>query len=157
MIWFNLWNWSSTTRSRKCENHRTIIIMSYIFKDVLIMVHSCTYRDLEQNILDTHFCFRNIQYSTFDTESTTLRYICIIQWLQKAFDKAKHQTLIEILKRHSSTNCMLTRKLVSVSRKICPQDPQKDDRDIFFYHYYLIFVKGKYLKKHSKKLKIASL
>uniref|UniRef100_A0A8D8SJ40 Craniofacial development protein 2 n=2 Tax=Cacopsylla melanoneura TaxID=428564 RepID=A0A8D8SJ40_9HEMI len=94
--------------AKKCEDHRTISLMSHTLKTFLKVIHKRIVNKLEENISDTQFGFRNglgtrealfaynvIIQRCLDVNQTV--YVCFLDY-NKAFDKVRHGLLISILK-----------------------------------------------------------
>uniref|UniRef100_A0A8D8LPD3 Craniofacial development protein 2 n=1 Tax=Cacopsylla melanoneura TaxID=428564 RepID=A0A8D8LPD3_9HEMI len=94
--------------AQNCNEFRTISLMSHVIKVVLRVIHSRIYEKCEEGISETQFGFR----SGFGTREALLTYnvlmqkckemnvdvyTCFIDY-EKAFDRVKHEKLIEILK-----------------------------------------------------------
>uniref|UniRef100_A0A8D8UV16 Craniofacial development protein 2 n=2 Tax=Cacopsylla melanoneura TaxID=428564 RepID=A0A8D8UV16_9HEMI len=94
--------------AKKCDEYRTISLMSHTLKVFLKVIHRRIFQKLEDDISDTQFGFRN-GYSTRDAlfaynvlvqrclDINQNVYACFIDY-NKAFDKVKHNQLIEVLK-----------------------------------------------------------
>lgn len=94
--------------AKSCGDYRTISLMSHTLKIFLKVIQRRIYRKLEENMADTQFGFRN-GYSTRDAlfayniliqrclDVNQSVYVCFIDY-NKAFDKVRHNQLIEILK-----------------------------------------------------------
>lgn len=94
-------------RTKKCEDYRTISLMSHVLKLFLKIIHERLYRKLEENIGDTQFGFRSgfgTREALFTLQVLIQRcrdvnkdvYACFID-LEKAFDKIKHEKMMTIL------------------------------------------------------------
>ncbi|KAI5752582.1 hypothetical protein M8J77_018365 [Diaphorina citri] len=95
--------------AKRCDEYRTISLMSHTLKIFLKVIHRRIYQKLEENISDTQFGFRNgfgtrealfaykvMMQRCMDVNQNV--YACFIDY-NKAFDKVRHGQLIEILKR----------------------------------------------------------
>ncbi|XP_030765770.1 uncharacterized protein LOC115889834 [Sitophilus oryzae] len=95
--------------AKKCEEHRTISLMSHTLKIFLKVIHRRIYRKLEEDIADTQFGFRNgfstrealfaynvLMQRCLDVNQNV--YVCFIDY-NKAFDKVRHKQLIEALEQ----------------------------------------------------------
>lgn len=93
---------------RECSDYRTISLMSHTLKILLKIVHTRIRNKLEMDISSTQFGFRNgvgTREALFSLNVLTQRcldvnqdlYICFIDY-NKAFDKVKHDQLIDLLK-----------------------------------------------------------
>lgn len=94
---------------RKCEEYRTISLMSHTLKLFLKVIHERIYRKLETRITNTQFGFRNglgTREALFSVQVLIQRcrdtncdvYACFVDF-EKAFDKVKHDKMIDILKK----------------------------------------------------------
>lgn len=92
----------------KCEDYRTISLMSHVLKLFLKIIHERIYRKLEAQIGDTQFGFRNgmgTREALFALQILIQRcrdvnadvYACFIDF-NKAFDQVKHDKLVNILR-----------------------------------------------------------
>lgn len=95
--------------SKKCEEYRTISIMSHTLKIFLKIIHARIYQQCEANIEETQFGFRNAvgtREALFALNVLIQRcrdincdvYLCFIDF-SKAFDRVKHEELISILRK----------------------------------------------------------
>jgi len=94
----------------QCSDFRTISLMSQALKAFLYIIHERIYPKLEQNLGETQFGFRNglgTRDALFGLQVLLQRcrdynitvYLCFIDF-EKAFDKVKHNRLIEVLHKH---------------------------------------------------------
>lgn len=95
--------------AKRCEEHRTISLMSHTLKIFLKVIHRRIYRKLEEGIAETQFGFRNgcgtrealfaynvLMQRCLDVNQNV--YVCFIDY-NKAFDKVRHKQLIEALEQ----------------------------------------------------------
>lgn len=96
-----------TKNARKCNEFRTISLMSHALKILLRIVHQRIYSKCEQNITDTQFGFRNnmgTREALFGINVLLQRckdvnkdvYLCFLDY-NKAFDTVRHEKLLSIL------------------------------------------------------------
>lgn len=94
--------------ARECSDYRTISLMSHTLKILLKIIHTRIRSKLELDISESQFGFRNgvgTREALFSLNVLTQRcldvnrdlYICFIDY-NKAFDKVKHDQLIDLLK-----------------------------------------------------------
>uniref|UniRef100_A0A8D8WNS4 Craniofacial development protein 2 n=2 Tax=Cacopsylla melanoneura TaxID=428564 RepID=A0A8D8WNS4_9HEMI len=97
--------------AKKCEDHRTISLMSHVLKVLLKVIHKRINKKLEENISETQFGFRNgfgtrealFAYNVLAQRCLDVNknvYVCFIDY-NKAFDKVRHNRLINILKEEN--------------------------------------------------------
>lgn len=95
--------------AKRCKDYRTISLMSHVLKIFLRIIHSRLYMKIEEHISETQFGFRNnlgTREALFGIQVLVQKcrdlaqpvYMCFIDF-EKAFDKVRHNKLIEILKR----------------------------------------------------------
>ncbi|KAI5746878.1 hypothetical protein M8J77_008501 [Diaphorina citri] len=95
------------TNAKKCEEYRTISLMSHTLKIFLKIIHRRIYRKLEDNISNTQFGFRNgfgtrealfafnvIMQRCLDVNQNI--HICFLDY-NKAFDRVQHNQLMDTL------------------------------------------------------------
>ena len=96
------------TNARRCEDYRTISLMSHACKIFLKIIHSRIYKKCEELISDTQFGFRNglgTRDALFAMQVLMQRcldvnvdvYTCFVDF-EKAFDQIRHDKLMSILK-----------------------------------------------------------
>lgn len=94
---------------KKCNDYRTISLMSHLLKTFLKIMHRRLYALCEEHMGNTQFGFRKAtgtREALFCTQVLIQRcrdvscdvHICFIDY-QKAFDRVKHQKLIKILRK----------------------------------------------------------
>lgn len=94
--------------AKTCGEYRTISLMSHMLKIFLKIIHRRIYKTCEEQISSTQFGFRNAfgtREALFSIQVLFQRcrdvnceiYACFIDY-QKAFDRVKHQKMVEILK-----------------------------------------------------------
>ena len=94
--------------AKRCEDYRTISLMSHVLKIFLKIIHNRIYKKCEENISETQFGFRKglgTRDALFALQILVQRcwdvnkdvYLCFIDY-EKAFDRVQHSKLIEILK-----------------------------------------------------------
>ena len=97
------------SNARRCDDHRTISLMSLVMKLFLKVVHQRIYRKCEELLSDTQFGFRGgfgTRDALFAVKVLVQRcrdvnkdvYLLFIDY-EKAFDRVQHDKLLEILKR----------------------------------------------------------
>lgn len=97
--------------AKKCEDHRTISLMSHTLKVFLKIIHKRINKKLEENLSETQFGFRNgfgtreplFAYNVLVQRCMDVNqnvYVCFIDY-NKAFDKVRHSRLINILKEEN--------------------------------------------------------
>uniref|UniRef100_A0A8D8Y176 Craniofacial development protein 2 n=3 Tax=Cacopsylla melanoneura TaxID=428564 RepID=A0A8D8Y176_9HEMI len=95
--------------AKVCGDYRTISLMSHILKLFLKVIHRRIYRLCEDEIAPNQFGFRNAvgtREALFSVQVLFQKcrdvscdvYACLIDY-QKAFDRVKHEKMIEILKK----------------------------------------------------------
>uniref|UniRef100_A0A8D8XFQ8 Craniofacial development protein 2 n=1 Tax=Cacopsylla melanoneura TaxID=428564 RepID=A0A8D8XFQ8_9HEMI len=93
--------------ARRCNEYRTISLMSHVLKIFLRIIHVRLYGKLEDHMGDTQFGFRNnlgTREALFSLQVLVQKcrdlchpvYMCFIDF-EKAFDKVQHSKLIEVL------------------------------------------------------------
>lgn len=93
--------------ARRCNEYRTISLMSHVLKIFLRIIHVRLYGKLEDHMSDTQFGFRNnlgTREALFSLQVLVQKcrdlchpvYMCFIDF-EKAFDKVQHSKLIEVL------------------------------------------------------------
>jgi hypothetical protein len=96
------------SKASLCSDYRTISLMSHALKLLLKIIHTRIYKKIEEDISNTQFGFRDAMGTrealfTFNTlvqrcyDSNVKLYACFID-KEKAFDKVRHDKLMEILK-----------------------------------------------------------
>jgi len=104
------------TNARRCEEYRTISLMSHLVKLFLKIVHGRVFRKCEALMLDTQFGFRGgfgTRDALFTLQVLVQRcrdvnkdvFLCFIDY-EKAFDRVQHQKIWT-----SSDNSFSTRTL----------------------------------------------
>uniref|UniRef100_A0A8D8Q4X5 Craniofacial development protein 2 n=1 Tax=Cacopsylla melanoneura TaxID=428564 RepID=A0A8D8Q4X5_9HEMI len=97
------------TAAKKCEEYRTISLMSHLLKVFLKVIHRRIYTICEEQISQTQFGFVNAvgtREALFAVQVLIQRcrdvncdvYLCLIDY-QKAFDRVRHTQMIEILRK----------------------------------------------------------
>uniref|UniRef100_A0A8D8TK36 Craniofacial development protein 2 n=1 Tax=Cacopsylla melanoneura TaxID=428564 RepID=A0A8D8TK36_9HEMI len=97
--------------AKKCEEHRTISLMSHTLKIFLKVIHKRINKKLDENISNTQFGFRNgfgtrealFAYNVMVQRCLDVNqdvYACFIDY-NKAFDKVRHTLLINILREEN--------------------------------------------------------
>ena len=95
------------SKPKKCEEYRTISLMSHVLKLFLKIIHERIYRKLEERIGQSQFGFVSglgTREALFSVQVLVQRcrdvnvdvHLCFIDF-EKAFDKIKHQKLLDIL------------------------------------------------------------
>ena len=96
------------TNAKDCSEHRTISLISHILKLFLKIIHGRINKKLEEGIDDSQFGFRNglgTREALFAFNVLAQRcmdmnvdvHVCYIDF-EKAFDKVRHEKLVQILK-----------------------------------------------------------
>ncbi|KAL1446457.1 hypothetical protein WDU94_005636 [Cyamophila willieti] len=94
--------------AKRCQEYRTIALMSHMLKVFLKIIHSRIFLKLEDNISSTQFGFRNgfgtrealLCLNVLVQKARDLKknvYLCFIDF-EKAFDRVSHVKLLETLK-----------------------------------------------------------
>lgn len=94
--------------AKTCEEHRTISLMSHLLKIFLKIIHKRIYKKCEEEIAPNQFGFLNAvgtREALFSIQVLVQRcrdvncnvFACLIDY-QKAFDRVKHDKMIDILK-----------------------------------------------------------
>uniref|UniRef100_A0A8D9EV91 Craniofacial development protein 2 n=1 Tax=Cacopsylla melanoneura TaxID=428564 RepID=A0A8D9EV91_9HEMI len=100
--------------AKSCGDYRTISLMSHLLKLFLKIIHRRIYRLCEEEIAPNQFGFRNAvgtREALFSVQVLFQKcrdvscdvYACLIDY-QKAFDRVKHEKMIEILKQTGIDN-----------------------------------------------------
>lgn len=100
--------------ARRCEEYRTISLMSHILKLFLKIIHGRIFRKCEEVMADTQFGFRGglgTRDALFAMQVLVQRcqdmnkdvYLCFIDY-EKAFDRVQHTKMLEILKQMGLDN-----------------------------------------------------
>uniref|UniRef100_A0A8D9EQ38 Craniofacial development protein 2 n=1 Tax=Cacopsylla melanoneura TaxID=428564 RepID=A0A8D9EQ38_9HEMI len=95
--------------AKVCGDYRTISLMSHVLKLFLKIIHKRIYRLCEEEIAPNQFGFRNAvgtREALFSVQVLFQKcrdvscdvYACLIDY-QKAFDRVKHEKIIEILEK----------------------------------------------------------
>lgn len=95
--------------AKECSDYRTISLMSHTLKTLLKIIHNRIRAKLEMDISDSQFGFRNgmgTREALFSFNVLIQRcldvnrdlYVCFIDY-NKAFDKVKHDRLVELLRK----------------------------------------------------------
>uniref|UniRef100_A0A8D8SN59 Craniofacial development protein 2 n=1 Tax=Cacopsylla melanoneura TaxID=428564 RepID=A0A8D8SN59_9HEMI len=95
--------------AKSCKDYRTISLMSHVLKVFLRIIHSRLYLKIEEHIGETQFGFRNnlgTREALFGIQVLVQKcrdlghpvFMCFIDF-EKAFDKVRHNKLIEVLRK----------------------------------------------------------
>lgn len=96
-------------RATKCNEYRTISLMSHVLKLFIRIIHQRIYRKIEEKISNTQFGFRcglGTREALFATQVLVQRcrdmnqdvFLCAIDF-EKAFDKVRHGKMLQLLKK----------------------------------------------------------
>lgn len=96
-------------KTLKCNEHRTLSLLNHISKILLKIIHNRIYKKAEERIGKTQFGFRTgigTREAIFSLSQITEKamemniplFLCFIDY-EKAFDRIRHDKLIEILKK----------------------------------------------------------
>lgn len=96
-----------TTNAKRCNEYRTISLMSQTLKIFLKIIHNRIYKRCEAVISESQFGFRNglgTREALFSLQILVERcrdvnvdvYLCFVDY-EKAFDRVQHEKLLEIL------------------------------------------------------------
>uniref|UniRef100_A0A8D8RKC5 Craniofacial development protein 2 n=1 Tax=Cacopsylla melanoneura TaxID=428564 RepID=A0A8D8RKC5_9HEMI len=98
-----------STGAKRCEEYRTISLMSHLLKLFLKIIHRRIYKLCEEQIAPNQFGFLNAvgtREALFSVQVLIQRsrdvnsnvFACLIDY-KKAFDRVKHEMMVEILKQ----------------------------------------------------------